>query len=247
LFATIVLPAMEESGAGGEHGGSAAVPTAFAVDSSNPAWLDTVIGNSEQKEKGKNESGAQFIKQLLSGRGLSFNEGTRPGTVMELLSTEHAGELLASFPTADSYTPTEYAKKRTTDAIGVVFMCACDDAWVQIKTDSVKQKLGDSSRPKNKFHVSDSVMCCLPLFWEGKNLEDADTWRQSVAVLEAITITILYKEGVPARGAFDASSNTVKLPEVAAVRVDIFLRHQYFHFSQVNAHKASCPTVPSSH
>ena len=166
---------------------------------------------------------------------------------MELLSTEHAGELLASFPTADSYTPTEYAKKRTTDAIGVVFMCACDDAWVQIKTDSVKQKLGDSSRPKNKLHVSDSVMCCLPLFWDGKNLEDADTWRQSVAVLEAITITILYKEGVPARGAFDASSNTVKLPEVAAVRVDIFLRHQYFHFSQVNAHKASCPTVPSSH
>ena len=126
------------------------MPTAFAVDSSNPAWLDTVIGNSEQKEKGKNESGAQFIKQLLSGRGLSFNEGTRPGTVMELLSTEHAGELLASFPTADSYTPTEYAKKRTTDAIGVVLMCACDDAWVQIKTDSVKQKLGDSSRPQEQ-------------------------------------------------------------------------------------------------
>ena len=238
---------MEESGAGGEHGGSAAVPTAFAVDSSNPAWLDTVIGNSEQKEKGKNESGAQFIKQLLSGRGLSFNEGTTDGLLVELLSNEDAQFHLASYPTADSYTPTEYAKQRENDAIGVVFTCGSDGAWVQMKKDSVKQKLGDSSGPKNKFHVSDSVMCCLPLFWEGKNLEDADTWRQSVAVLEAITITILYKEGVPARGAFDASSNTVKLPEVAAVRVDIFLRHQYFHFSQVNSHKASCPTVPSSH
>ena len=241
---------MEESGAGGEHGGSAAVPTAFAVDPSNPAWWDTIIGNSEQKEKGKNESGAKFIKTLLSGRGLSFNEGTTDGLLVELLSNEDAQFHLASYPTADSYTPTEYAKQRENDAIGVVFTCGSDGAWVQMKKDSVKQKLGDSSGPKNKFHVSDLIMCCLPLFWdfwEGRNLEDADTWRQSVAVLEAITITILYKEGVPARGAFNASSKTVELPEVAAVRVDLFLRHQYFHFSQVNAHKVSRPTVPSSH